>query len=139
MGIGGSCNEQSVKGLFQKVSCDRAYIVLACGITWLCWITALVASNKMGYLLPVQDVYTKFVQSGFTDIFHILTSLIFILGGFGPLIAAIIVVGFESGRAGITEFRGQIFKFRIGLNWYLIAILIAIVIAGVPYRIRFLS
>ena len=116
-----------------------SYIVLACGITWLCWITALVASNKMGYGLPVQDVYTKLIQSGFTDTFHILISLIFILGGFGPLIAAIIVVGFESGRAGIAELRRQTFRFRIGLNWYLKAILIAIAIPGVIFLLTLLT
>lgn len=116
-----------------------AYIVLTCGITWLCWITALVASNKMGYILPVQDLYTTLIQSGFTDTFHILTSLIFILGGFGPLIAAIIVVGFESGRAGITELRGQTFRFSIGLNWYLKAILIAIAIPGVIFLLTVLT
>ena len=87
----------------------------------------------MGYVLPVQDVYTTLIQSGFTDIFHILTSLMFILGGFGPLIAAIIVVGSESGRAGIAELRRQTFRFRIGLNWYLKVILIAIAIPGVIF------
>ncbi len=116
-----------------------AYIALACGITWLCWITALVASNKMGYVLPVQDLYTTLGQSGFTDIFHILTSLLFILGGFGPLIAAIIVVGFESGSVGIAELRKQTFRFRIGLNWYLKATIIAIAIPGVIFLLTVLT
>lgn len=86
------------------------YIVLACGITWLCWITALVVSNKMGYVLPVQDVYIRLLQSGFTDISHLLISLVFILGGFGPLIATIVVVGLESGGSGIAELREQTFR-----------------------------
>lgn len=110
-----------------------AYIILAFGVTWLCWITALILSNKLGYLLPVQDVYVRFLQSGLTDTYHILISLLFMLGGFGPLLAALIVVRFESGGAGIAELRGRIFEFRIELHWYLKAAIIAVVIAGVPF------
>ncbi|MBT2581639.1 CPBP family intramembrane glutamic endopeptidase [Planococcus sp. ISL-109] len=116
-----------------------AYVVLACGFTWLCWISALIVSYNIGYVLPVQEVYTELIQTGFTDTFHIFISLIFILGGFGPLIAAIIVVGFESGRSGLAELRGQTFKFRIGLNWYLKAGLIAVLIPGVIFLLTVLT
>ena len=125
--------------LFLKKHPLKAYVVIAYGITWFCWITALIVSDKLGYILPVQDVFTKFIQSGFTDIYNILTSLIFMLGGFGPLIAALIVIWFESGSKGIAKLSGQIFRFRIGLHWYLKAVVIAVAIASVPFLLIVLT
>ena len=48
------------------------YLVLANGITWLGWIPTLIIASKQGYLLPTIDGFATFVQSGFSDINHII-------------------------------------------------------------------
>lgn len=116
-----------------------SYLLLSCGITWICWSIAIILSSNQGYLLPAQDVYTTFIQSGFSSTYHIFISVIFILGGFGPLFGAILVTRLESGKAGITDLLRQITKIRIGARWYLNAVLIAVAIAVIPLLLVILT
>jgi len=46
-----------------------------------------------------------------------------ILSGYGPALAAIIVVSLAYGRQGLREMFGRLFKWRVGIQWYLIALL----------------
>ena len=115
------------------------YIVLAYSISWFCWTTALVIASRTGYFLPAQDEYVVLLESGFSNIQHILTSLIFILGGFGPLIAASLVIQFESGAAGLLKLKERILRFSIGFRWYWIAAGVAITIPGIPFLIAVLT
>lgn len=109
------------------------YLMVACGITWVCWIISIVVSNTRGYLLPAQDVYITFIESGFSDAYHVFVSVVFILGGFGPLVGAVVAARLESGKAGVAELWGQTTRLRIGVRWYLNAVLIALAIAGVAF------
>jgi hypothetical protein len=110
-----------------------AYLILANGITWLCWIPTLVIASKQDYLLPTIDGFAAFVQSGFSDANHLIVSVVFSLAIYGPLIGAFIVTRFDSGKVGIAELGGRIIKWRIGIRWYLAAALIALALSGVPF------
>ena len=45
------------------------------------------------------------------------------LSGYGPALAAIIVVSLTYGRQGLRELFGRLFRWRVGIQWYLIAML----------------
>ena len=80
-----------------------AYLILAYGITWLCWIPTLIISTRQGYLLPTIDGFATFIQSGFSDTNHIFIVVAYSLAVYGPLVGALIVTRLDSGKAGIAE------------------------------------
>lgn len=41
----------------------------------------------------------------------------------GPSITAVLLTGLESGKAGFRELRTQLFKWRVGVRWYVVALL----------------
>jgi len=45
-----------------------------------------------------------------------------ILSGYGPALAAIIVVSLTSGWQGLRELFGRLLRWRVGIQWYLIAL-----------------
>lgn len=48
----------------------------------------------------------------------------------GPLMAALIVVPITGGKAGLKEWASRIVRWRVGLQWYAIAILLPVALAG---------
>jgi hypothetical protein len=46
-----------------------------------------------------------------------------ILSGYGPALAAIIVASLAYGRQGLRELFGRLLRWRVGVQWYLIALL----------------
>jgi len=109
------------------------YLILANGITWLCWIPTLIIASKQGYLLPTIDGFTAFVQSGFSDANHLIVSVVFSLAVYGPLIGALIVTRLVSGKVGVAELWGRIIKWRIGVRWYLAVLLMALALSVIPF------
>ena len=67
-----------------------AYLLLANGITWLCWIPSIIVSTRQGYVLPNFDTYAALFQSGFANPQHILMAIVFQLGVYGPLIGGLV-------------------------------------------------
>ncbi len=45
------------------------------------------------------------------------------LGGFVPALAALILTGVNDGRPGIEKLIAQLFRWRVGVQWYLVAVL----------------
>ena len=43
-------------------------------------------------------------------------------GAFGPLLSAVTVTALTSGRAGLKELVGRMFRWRIGVGWWLVAL-----------------
>lgn len=81
-----------------------AYFLGAYALTWLFWIpAALAASGQLD--LPVPDF------------------LLLVLGGLGPMLAAILVSAYESGGVGVRALFGQLLRWRVSMKWYLIALL----------------
>lgn len=54
--------------------------------------------------------------------FHVPDALVFIMGPM-PGIAALIVAGLASGRAGVMDLLRRVVRWRVGFRWYVIAIL----------------
>ncbi len=51
-----------------------------------------------------------------------------LIGGLGPMLAAILVTGIISGRDGLRELATRAFKWRVGARWHLFAWLAPVVI-----------
>jgi membrane protease YdiL (CAAX protease family) len=48
----------------------------------------------------------------------------------GPMMAALIVVPLTGGRAGLKEWASRIVRWRVGVRWYAIALLLPVALAG---------
>ena len=60
-----------------------------------------------------------------------LGGLLWLLGGFGPPIAAILVTEITEGRAATRELLGRLFRWRPGWRWYGVALLLpGVVVVG---------
>jgi membrane protease YdiL (CAAX protease family) len=60
------------------------------------------------------------------------------LSAYGPLLAAIIVTGITSGRAGLRELFGRVFKWRVRPVWWLVALAPLVVYALLAAVLRFI-
>lgn len=62
----------------------------------------------------------------------------FVLATFGPLLAGLMVTGVIDGRAGVRRFLGRMVQWRVGLSWYLAALvsffLVFFAVYGVIYQ-----
>jgi membrane protease YdiL (CAAX protease family) len=82
------------------------YFALAYLITWA--IKAPLVAHAQGFISWTPSPYLHYI------------------GGFGPMLAAMIMTLLISGQAGLKELAGRMFQWRIGLKW------LAIVILGMP-------
>jgi len=48
---------------------------------------------------------------------------------YGPFLAALIVAGLTVGRGGVKELLSRLLKWRVGLRWYVLALLLPIILA----------
>ena len=98
------------------------YILIAFGITWLCWIPALVGSTRQGFALPTISNFARMgEQASLTGQQRLLTSL-FNFAVYGPLIASLALTFWETGKEGLTDLLRRIVKLKVSLKWYGIAI-----------------
>ncbi len=73
-------------------------------ISWLCWLPLVAASRQYGHI------------SAST------AAVLIILGTFGPFFSAVAIVARTSGFRGLGEFLGQAFRWRVGIRWYVAAL-----------------
>lgn len=52
------------------------------------------------------------------------------VAAFGPFLAALIVLGLTVGRSGVKTLLGRMVRWRVGLQWYLIALGLPILLGG---------
>lgn len=111
------------------------YLLLANGITWLCWIPGLIIGAQQGYIMPNFDTYTGLFETGFANIQHALLGIFFQLGVYGPLIGGLVATWMDGGREGITDLWRRITRWNVGGRWYLTAFVITLLLAVVPVGI----
>ena len=87
-----------------KKSALVIFFVLAYLFTWANWLPQALTSRGLASIqLP-----------GFLTI----------LSGFGPALAAIIATAMVSGKQGLRELFGRLVKWRVGIQWYAVALLL---------------
>jgi uncharacterized protein len=77
------------------------FFLLAYAISWMIWLPQI--ASVQGYLNKPVSPYLH------------------LLGGIGPMSAAIIVTGFIGGGTGLRDFIRRMFHWRAGITWHLIA------------------
>jgi len=88
------------------------FFVFAYALSWILWIPVVAAGQQVS---PVAGL------------------LLIIIGGFGPFLSAIIVTAIVQRKAGLRELRNRIFKWRVGIIWYLFVLSSPIVFALASY------
>jgi uncharacterized protein len=117
--VKGSINMSTVDNAAQHPSPNREgllarhpmvfFVLIAYAGTWVVWLPFLLSADGLG-LLSFSSPLTLVVTGG--------------LGTFtGPALAAFIMSGLTEGRAGIRRLLGRIVLWRVGLGWYLFALL----------------
>ena len=81
------------------------FAVYAVVISWICWLPVVAAQHHLGYV-PASAA-----------------PLLIMLGTFGPFLAGVSIVSRTAGFAGLRDFVGQAFRWRVGVQWYLAALL----------------
>src|SRR5947209_19133618 len=86
-----------------------AYFVIAFAGPWLTSLPVILARNGFGLLpftLPFIGIFGINMLATFT----------------GPTLAAFIVTAATSGKAGVRQFLRRYVQWRVGIQWYLIAL-----------------
>ena len=126
--------DESLKSWKQRYSI-YIYIVLSIGITAACWIPSQIIASRNGYFLPNMESMGDFLRTGFINTQHLLISILFFLGVYGPFIAAIITLLVEGNKTKLKNFFKSIVKAKVGVKWYLIVILLPITVSAVAVGI----
>ena len=115
------------------------YLILANGISWLCWIPALLIADGQGYLLPTIANLPELIRSRFSTRQHVLLSAVFSLAVYGPLVGAVAATALETGRDGLVRLLRSIARWRVGIRWYATVLLIAFALPLIPIGIGALT
>jgi membrane protease YdiL (CAAX protease family) len=97
------------------------FTIIAFAVSWLCWLPLVAATRQVWFISP-------------TD-----APLLILLGTFGPLFGAVAVVGRTSGFRGLRDFIGQAFRWRVGIHWYLAALLAPALVRTVVLHVHVLN
>ena len=108
------------------------YVLLSFGITWACWIPAIIIAEKYGYQLPVPTSIVQTLGSDFENSHHAFVSSLFSFAVYGPIIAAFVVTFLELGKQGVVDLFGRIVKWRVSSKWYFVIIGVAVIISFTP-------
>ena len=111
------------------------YLLIANGITWLGWIPGLVIGAQQGYTMPNFDTYAELFKSGFANSQHIFLGIAFQLAVYGPLLGGLVATWMDSGKEGLSNLWQRIARWNIGGRWYLTALGITALLAGLPVAI----
>ena len=93
------------------------YFLLTFAITWICVLPWIVTTSMPGVVQDLNPVINGIFSVLFT-------------GGLalGPAISAIIVTSIESGKSGVRELFGRTVKWRVGVQWYLAALFVPLIL-----------
>src|SRR5689334_5579669 len=93
-----------------------SFFFLAYCLTWLAWSPFLLSENGFGLL------HFRFPEVGGD------AQLVGILPGayLGPITSALIVTAVASGRPGLRQWRGRLFRWKFNWRWY------AFAVVGIP-------
>jgi uncharacterized protein len=91
------------------------YFTIAFAFTWIFWTLAALGARDVIPALPG----------------------VLVIGTFGPLAAAVVVTGQESGRAGLRSLLGRILHWRVAPIWYGVVLLgpVLLMLAGLALEV----
>jgi uncharacterized protein len=84
------------------------YVLIVYAVTWIVWLPFLLSADGLG-LMSFSSPLPLIVIGG--------------LATFGPALGAFVMTGVTEGRAGICRLLQKIVLWRVGLRWYLFALI----------------
>ena len=117
-----------------------SFFFLAYLITWPLQVLALVLAGRAGHNLSNEDNYRHLSGILGGDIPEGLLApfLLFNLGQFGPFLAALALVGYLYGGAGIRDWGSPITAWRRPARWYGIVLIIPVILSVASLALGFL-
>jgi membrane protease YdiL (CAAX protease family) len=97
------------------------FTINAIAISWLCWLPLLASNRQLGHVAAST------------------APLLIVLGTFGPFFSAVAFVARTSGFRGLGEFLGQAFRWRVGIQWYVVALVAPAALRSVVLLIHVLK
>src|SRR5215213_1666936 len=97
------------------------FFVLAFAFSWVVWAPAVFLARG-----PSEP--------------RTLAALFHLAGGLGPMVSAFVVTALSGESAGVRELLGRVFRWRVGLGWWVVAVLgtpILFLLAAVACRLLF--
>src|SRR4051812_43631631 len=104
-----------LKGTMQRHPIASYFIIMFAGL-WLGYSPLLLSSQGFG-ILPFKFPFPA-------ELFNIPASLL------GPLVAGVVMSWVVGGKQGRHEFRKRLFRFKFGLQWYILAV-VGVAVLGV--------
>ena len=97
------------------------YLILTFGITWLCWwLLALFTNNgSLSYGTPA-------------------FMALYLLGGLAPTYTPFITLALIGEKGDIKKYLAMVFKVKVKLLWYLIALLLPLIIHLLSFLVSYL-
>lgn len=95
-----------------------AYFVIAYAISW-------------AFMLPLALSAQGLIQKQFPYALYYLAST-------GPALSALIVTAFAEGRAGLRKLPGHLVKWRVGVGYYIFAVLVPVALFGIALVINYI-
>jgi membrane protease YdiL (CAAX protease family) len=95
-----------------------AYFVIAYAISW-------------AFMLPLALSAQGLIQKQFPYALYYLAST-------GPALSALIVTAFAEGRAGLRKLLGHLVKWRVGVGYYIFAVLVPVALFGIALVINYI-
>jgi membrane protease YdiL (CAAX protease family) len=92
------------------------YVILVFGLTLGPWGLALIAA-RAGELPGTGDELTPLADP------DPLMALAWLVGTLSPALAGILVIALAYGRVGLRDLRSQLFRWRVDVRWYAVALL----------------
>jgi uncharacterized protein len=93
-----------LRGLLQRHPLV-SYFVLAFGFSWVAWIPFVLAQDGLG-ILPVRLSQVGLIPGAYL----------------GPLLSGFLMVGAMEGKAGVRHLLRRMIQWRVGWQWYLVAL-----------------
>jgi membrane protease YdiL (CAAX protease family) len=107
------------KGGIFKGHPAASFFILTFVLSWALWIP--VALSSLG-------VAPFGVQTG-------TGAILILIGAFSPSLSGIVMAGLTEGRQGIRRMLGRLFKWRIGVSWYLVTLFLVPVVSLFALRL----
>jgi uncharacterized protein len=97
------------------------FTINAIAISWLCWLPLVAANRQLGHVAAST------------------APLLIVLGTFGPFLSAATIIARTSGFRGLGDFLGQAFRWRVGVQWYVVALIAPIALRIVVLVVNVLN
>ncbi len=105
----------------RRISALWAMVVQACFVSWVAWLPALVLGPTRGYA-PLRGVDLIEPSIAVPRGTGITVAVLYVLGSYGPLLAALSVSGRLGGPTGAQALVRRALQWRVSPRWYAIAL-----------------